>query len=120
MKKTIIIFSFFIAASLAVHAQADSSGTNYRFYPEVNVYFNPNTKTYSWFDQNRSSWTTGIQLPLSMKVKDENTFNTIRYEGTDVWSANADHIKIYGAPPAPAMPKTTNKAPEKPLPPPAK
>lgn len=85
-----------IFTATASNAQVDSSQTEYRFYPEANVYFNPKTKTYSWFDQGTTKWTTGIQLPLNFKIKNEATFNTIRYPGTDIWSSNPDHIRTYG------------------------
>lgn len=91
----------------AANAQTDTASIDYRYYPEVNVYFNPKTRTYSWFDQNSATWTTGVQLPASLKVRNEATFNTIRYPGTDIWSANPDHIKIYGNKNTPIPPVTT-------------
>jgi hypothetical protein len=121
MKKMLIILIAGMFTAVAVNAQTDSTkNIDYYFYPEANVYYNPQTKTYSWFDQSRASWTTGIQLPLAFKIKDENKFNTIKYPGTDIWVANPDHIKIYGNQVNPVMPKTNNAAPEKPVPPPQK
>ncbi|RYY48871.1 MAG: hypothetical protein EOO06_08880 [Chitinophagaceae bacterium] len=117
MKKILVAIAFIFSAAIAT-AQTETATVSYRFYPEVNVYYNPSTKTYSWFDQNRSSWTTGIQLPLSLKIKDENVYNTIKYQGTEIWSSNPDHIKMYGSPAAPpANPRVNTTAPEKPLPP---
>jgi len=111
MKKIITLLIAVVFTGLAANAQTDSTGTEYRYYPEDNIYFNPKTKTYSWFDQSKASWTTGIQLPSSFKIKNEATFNTIRYPGTDIWAANPDHIKIYGSKNNPAMPKSSTTTP---------
>jgi len=117
MKKimTLLIAAFF--TGMAAIAQTDTSAIEYRYYPEANVYFNPGTKTYSWFDQSSSKWTTGIQLPASLRIRNEATFNTIRYPGTDIWASNPDHIKMYGNKNSPVAPKSSS--PEKtPIPPP--
>ena len=111
MKKILILLIAASFTGFAANAQTDTTGINYRYYPEANVYFNPTTKTYSWYDQNTTSWTTGIQLPMSVKIKSENTYNTIRYPGTDVWSSNPDHIKTYGNQNAPEVPRTSTTIP---------
>lgn len=111
MKKLIILFFAANLSWFAANAQTDSTGIEYRFYPEANVYFNPQTKTYSWFDQSKASWTTGLQLPLNFKIKNEATFNTIRYPGTDIWASNPDHIKMYGNKSNPVIPAPTTTVP---------
>src|SRR6478736_999013 len=111
MKKIITVLLGAVLTATAVNAQTDSTAIEYRFYPEANVYYNPVTKNYSWFDQNKASWTTGLQLPLSMKIKNEATFNTIRYPGTDIWSSNPDHIKQYGNKINPVVPAPTTTVP---------
>lgn len=111
MKKMITLLLAAVLTGTAVQAQTDSTTMEYRFYPEANVYYNPVTKNYSWFDQNKANWTTGLQLPLSYKIKNEATFNTIRYPGTDVWASNPDHIKMYNNTVKPVAPAPTTTVP---------
>ena len=111
MKRIMILLLAATFTGFAANAQTDTTGIEYRFYPESNVYFNPQTKTYSWFEQKSATWTTGVKLPMELKIKNENTFNTVRYPGTDVWSSNPDHIKLYGNRVQPSAPKTTTTPP---------
>ncbi|RYD78512.1 MAG: hypothetical protein EOP53_11090 [Sphingobacteriales bacterium] len=111
MKKIMMLFTAVAFTGLIANAQTDTTGIDYRYYPESNIYFNPQTKTYSWFDQTKASWTTGVQLPSSMQIKNEKSFNTIKYPGTDIWIANPDHIKTYGNKNNPALPKTSMPVP---------
>ena len=88
-----------LAASLTglgVNAQTDTSRNYFRYYPEVNVYYNPSNMQYAWYDSASTLWSTGLQLPASIQIKDLKKFQPIEYSGTDVWTANPDHIKLYG------------------------
>jgi hypothetical protein len=97
MKKIILPLIIATLSFGAAVAQTDSSRstTGYRYYPEANVYFNPGSNQYSWYDSGTSTWTTGATLPSSVKITNRNKYNSIQYKGSDVWSANADHRKMY-------------------------
>ena len=107
MKKIFTLLLIACTWAAAANAQTDTTTVEYRYYPGSNVYYNPQTKTYSWFDQNQAKWTTGIALPISFKMKKKAAYNVIRYSGDDIWTANPDHIKMYGTQKTQAMPKST-------------
>ena len=102
MKKMIVAVLLFTAFSTGTQAQNDTTRKTFYFYPEVNVYYNPATMDYYYYDSTATRWNTGKDLPKHYNIGAKDKYETIYYNGTDVWLSNPDHRKPQGKPvPAP-------------------
>lgn len=97
MKKIIAALVFVIAIGFA-QAQTDTSsgGTKYDYYPDANVYYNSAARTYWYLDSTTNQWQSVSQLPSWYSIDQNTKRNSFYYNGNDVWSKNAEHLKIYG------------------------
>lgn len=99
MKKVIAGFAFMLSVGFAQaqdSSSATTSGTQYDYYPDQNVYYNGTTQTYWYRDSTANEWKSASQLPSGYSVNEKSNKNTFYYNGGDVWEKNADHIKMYG------------------------
>lgn len=57
------------------HMHPNEHWWQYKFvyHPKAQVYFNPYTHTYSWFDSNEQQWIEGNRLPKQFAIYKENT-----------------------------------------------
>jgi hypothetical protein len=114
MKKFFLIMLVVTATGLSVQAQTDSSRkSNYYYYPQSNVYFNPGTKNYSYYDSSSMKWNTGQTLPSQYNINAQTPKSSINYSGTQIWSDNKQHQLQYGTStmnrptPTPSTPATS-------------
>ncbi|MCW3075290.1 MAG: hypothetical protein JWP69_2359 [Flaviaesturariibacter sp.] len=68
--------------------------TRYFYYPEANVYQNPVSGEYWYYDAPSRQWTANAQLPSAIVV-DQTPKYTIYYTGADVYRQNGLHQKKY-------------------------
>lgn len=68
--------------------------TQFYYYPSSNVYLNPATNQYWYYDTGSSTWVSAQQLPSTITLVKEPVY-TVYYNGTDVWKDNAEHMKKY-------------------------
>lgn len=55
------------------HMHPNEHWWQYKFvyHPEAQVYFNPYTHTYSWFDSNNEQWFEGARLPVKYTINEK-------------------------------------------------
>ena len=89
---------FAIAGSFTVAAQETMSTTTtrvkYYYYPSSNIYYNPATNEYWYFDDVSTTWMEVKTLPSTITFTKTPKY-TVYYNGADVWKDNATHKKKY-------------------------
>ena len=102
MKKFICALSLLIglACSTQVIGQVNQMQSTERvrfyYYPSSNVYYNPTTNEYWYYDKPTTKWVEVTTLPTTITVTKTPRY-TIYYKGEDVWKDNAMHQKKYKA-----------------------
>lgn len=107
MKK--ILLAFALVAALGVSAQQQQpppTKVRFYYYPSSNVYFNPVTNEYWYYDDATTHWMEVQTLPTTITFVKSPKY-TVYYPGEDVWKDNATHKKKYKA-------KSNGKTKEKP------
>ena len=96
MKKIMLAacLSFSICNAMAQTTTTRTTRTKYYYYASSNVYYNPETTEYWYYDSPRTAWTEVKTLPATITVMD-NDRNTIYYSGTDPYANNPADIKKY-------------------------
>ncbi|MGZ3853801.1 MAG: hypothetical protein ACXVLT_04875 [Flavisolibacter sp.] len=104
MKKILVLCLCFFAYS-AVKAQETTTTTTtttqhqakqmqFYYYPSSNVYYDPTSKNYWYWDDASSQWTSVAELPTTVHlVKTDKV--TVYHSDPDVWKDNAAHLKKY-------------------------
>jgi hypothetical protein len=92
MKKIIIflVLAIGIQSAESLHAQR----VKYYYYPSSNVYYNPSTREYVYFNNN--TWTPVTTLPGTIRVQNTRRY-MVYHNGPDVWTDNEQHMKKYRA-----------------------
>jgi len=101
MKKLIylLIICFSIGSSLSLKAQDTTSTTQHQqmkfyYYPSSNVYLNPSTNDYWYYDEGTSTWTSARELPSNITLVKSPRY-LVYHNDADVWKDNAAHLKKY-------------------------
>ena len=105
MKKILVLCLCFFAYT-AVKAQDTTTTTTtttthhqakqmqFYYYPSSNVYYDPTSKNYWYWDDASSQWTSVAELPTTVHlVKTDKV--TVYHSDPDVWKDNATHLKKY-------------------------
>jgi hypothetical protein len=105
MKKMLALCLCFVVYS-AVKAQDTSTTTTttttthaakqmqFYYYPSSNVYYDPTSKNYWYWDNTGSQWTSVTELPSTIQLEKTNRV-IVYHNGTDVWKDNTTHLKKY-------------------------
>lgn len=99
MYKKVMALLLVLGLSLGpfLHAQeTQKQRTRYYYYPSSNVYLDPATHNYWYFNDSAANWVTTQQLPPSINLKGQRRY-ALYYQGMDVWKDNALHSKKYHA-----------------------
>ena len=90
MKKIIffLVLAIGIQAAGSLHAQR----VKYYYYPSSNVYYNPGTGQYVYYENN--TWTPVKTLPTTIRVTHTPRY-VVYHNGPDVWMDNPVHVKKY-------------------------
>ena len=99
MKKIILAIALLLAIGSSVSAQTTTTTTTttrtrYYYYPSSNVYFNPTTNEYWYYDDGTTNWTLVKALPATITLGKTPRY-TVYYDGADVWKDNAAHKQKY-------------------------
>jgi hypothetical protein len=95
MKKIIAFILILTIAGTELQAQSDTTKKVYYYYPLANVYYNPATMDYYFYDTKTSSWITDKELPKMIDIGSKDRYETVYYNGQEVWLANPEHRKSY-------------------------
>lgn len=94
----VVLASVMVQKASAQVTQSTSTTTTtthrYFYYPEANVYFDPDAETYWYYDQPETKWVISKNLPSTIQVKKTPRY-IVRYNGNDPYSQNAEHIKKF-------------------------
>src|SRR4051812_8847362 len=98
MKRIILAVLLVTGITAACSAQTSTTTTTttshtYRYYPDVNVYYEPSSSNYWYWDQSTNAWVSGTTLPDNVSVT-KHKYKTFNYTGTDPWR-DEDIIKKY-------------------------
>jgi hypothetical protein len=81
-----------------IHAQQTTQEQHqqikFYYYPSSNVYFNPATNDYWYYNDSTTTWVTAKELPTTI-VLEKTPVYTVYHNDADVWKDNAEHIKKY-------------------------
>jgi hypothetical protein len=100
MKQIILALMLFVAFGSSMKAQEPAKVTTttqrirYYYYPSSNVYYNPTTGDYWYYDNGTTAWVDVKTLPTTITITKTPRY-TVYYNGTDVWKDNAVHEKKY-------------------------
>jgi len=98
MKK--ILLALTLVGSLAVCAQQQPppppAKVKFYYYPSSNIYYNPATNEYWYYDNPTVTWMEVRELPPTITFTKTPKY-TVYYNGQDVWKDNATHKKKYKA-----------------------
>lgn len=80
-------------------AQTDPTTSNvephrYYYFPNSNVYYDPDAKFYWYYDESVTKWIKGQSLPGTVVV-DKTPKYIVRYKGDDPWKNNEEDIKKF-------------------------
>ena len=101
MKKILFASLFVLGAFASASAQnnypneryGQRSMEEYYYYPDDNVYYNPYSSNYIYYDQNR--WCSGASLPRNFRFNSSGLRVNINYGGNSIWRLNDSHIRQY-------------------------
>jgi hypothetical protein len=91
MKKILTVLC--IAGFMMAGHQAQAQRVRYYYYPDENVYFNPRTNSYVYYD-NRN-WSTVNRLPGTVVIRPHERRVVVYSSGRDVWRDNDRHRRLY-------------------------
>jgi hypothetical protein len=101
MKQIILAFVLFVAFGSTLKAQETRTTTTtttqrirYYYYPSSNIYYNPSTGDYWYYDDGTTAWVDVKTLPSTITITKSPKY-TVYYNGTDVWKDNSMHQKKY-------------------------
>lgn len=84
-----------VGDSVTTTTTATTKKSSYYYYPDANVYYNDADKSYSYYDESTKTWITKPQLPTTIVVSPSAEKVSIAYNGTAVWTDNAQHQRKY-------------------------
>ena len=94
---SLLVLGVFVTASAQGYYPNERYGQGsmdeYYYYPEDNVYYNPYSNNYIYYDQNR--WCSGTNLPRYFRFNNSGLRVTINYRGNSIWRLNDNHIRQY-------------------------
>lgn len=90
MKKFLFIVLFVSAVSFTGNAGAQ--GVGFYFYPDLNIYFNPQTREYAY--QDHDAWVHNRRLPHGYAVRGHEHV-TVYSNSPEVWRDNDAHREKY-------------------------
>jgi hypothetical protein len=64
------------------------------YYPSSNVYYNPSTSDYWYYDDATSNWTSVRELPSTIHLVKSPRY-LVYHSDADIWKDNAMHLKKY-------------------------
>lgn len=82
-----------IASSAQTTTTTTTTSHTYWYYPDVNVYYEPSSSNYWYWDEPTSKWVTVTTLPDNISVT-KHKYKTFKYTGTDPWQ-DEDIVKKY-------------------------
>src|SRR5258705_13130665 len=92
MKKIILGLALLIAlGTTSVNAQR----VRYYYYPSTNVYYNPVTNEYWYYDDPTTAWLTVRTLPTTVVVNKNTRRYVVYHNNKDPWRENAMDKKKY-------------------------
>ena len=104
MKKIIMAIALLFAIGLTLSAQQPTQQptqptqqdqqTKFFYYPSSNIYYNPATSEYWYYDEPTTKWMEVKTLPETITVE-KTPVVVVYYNGEDVWKDNAEHLKKY-------------------------
>jgi hypothetical protein len=104
MKKIIMAIALLFAIGLTLSAQQPTpqptqptqqdQQTKFFYYPSSNIYYNPTTSQYWYYDEPTTKWMEVKTLPETITVE-KTPVVIVYYSGEDVWKDNATHQKKY-------------------------
>jgi len=74
--------------------QPQDQQVKFYYYPSSNVYFNPSSEQYWYYDEPNVKWIEVKTLPETITLE-KTPVVTVYYNGDDVWKDNAMHQKKY-------------------------
>lgn len=95
MKRIILGLALILTLGSATKLAAQEiQRVRFYYYPSSNIYYNPATDQYWYYDDVRTTWTEVKTLPTTITISKTPRY-TVYYNGEDVWKDNAVHLKKY-------------------------
>jgi hypothetical protein len=103
MKRIFLALSLLFALGTSIRAFAQQpvpqpvtkeTRTTFYYYPQSNIYYNPGSTEYWYYDDVSATWTQVKELPTTIVLTKTPRY-TVYYNGSDVWKDNAEHMKKY-------------------------
>jgi hypothetical protein len=95
MKKVLLSLIILASVAFANKAQAQThtnSRISFYYYPQANVYYNPQTRQYAYDDH--GTWTYHRNLPSNMAVQ-RKSYVTVYGNNSEIWRDNTSHREKY-------------------------
>ncbi len=96
MKRIILALALLFALGTTTKLTAQEVRTRFYYYPSSNVYYNPATTQYWYYDDVSTTWTEVKTLPTTITITKTPRY-TVYYNGEDVWKDNTAHMQKYKA-----------------------
>ena len=96
MKRIILALALLFALGSTTKLAAQETRVRFYYYPSTNVYYNPASDQYWYYDDVSTTWTEVKTLPTTITLTKTPRY-TVYYNGEDVWKDNATHMQKYKA-----------------------
>lgn len=86
---------FVMKASAQTNTESTTTTTHrYYFFPDANVYYDPDAQFYWYHDEAVDKWIRQQSLPGTIVVKKTPRY-IVRYKGDDPWKNNVEDLKKF-------------------------
>src|SRR5438105_6952379 len=96
MKRILLALALLFALGSTTKLAAQETRVRFYYYPSTNVYYNPASDQYWYYDDVSTTWTEVKTLPTTITLTKTPRY-TVYYNGEDVWKDNATHMQKYKA-----------------------
>ncbi|HEV8285790.1 MAG TPA: hypothetical protein VGQ09_15860 [Chitinophagaceae bacterium] len=94
MKRIILALALLFALGNTTKLAAQEAKIRFYYYPSSNIYYNPATNEYWYYDDVSTTWMEVKTLPTTITITKTPRY-TVYYNGNDVWKDNAVHVQKY-------------------------
>ncbi len=94
MKRIILALALLFALGSTTKIAAQETRVKFYYYPSTNIYYNPSTGEYWYYNDLSTTWTEVKILPTTITFTKTPRY-TVYYNGTDVWKDNTAHMQKY-------------------------
>jgi len=94
MKKIILALVLIFTLGSCAKLAAQETKVRFYYYPASNIYFNPESNQYWYYDDVNANWVEVKTLPTAVVLTKTPRY-TVYYNGEDVWKDNPAHMQKY-------------------------